>query len=44
MLKNIKSFFVIKKLFSYIIDKYKLDLIKYNKILQNKFSLNILDF
>ena len=44
MLKNIKSFFVIKKLFSYISDKYKLDLIKYNKIFQKKFSLNILDY
>ena len=44
MLENIKSFFITKILFSYINDKHKLDLIKYNKKLQNQFSLNILDY
>ena len=42
MLKNIKSFFIIKTLFSFIKDKIKLDLIKYNKEFQNKFLLDIL--
>ena len=44
MLENIKSFFITKILFSYINDKHKLDLIKYNKKLQNQFSLNIRDY
>ena len=44
MLKNIKSFLIIKIIFSHIKVKQKLDLIKYNKKFQNKFSLNIIDY
>ena len=41
MLKNIKSINIFKKLLSYLQEKTKLDVIKYNKCLQNKLSLSI---
>ena len=45
MLKNIESKYFIKlKLFSYIEDKRKLKLIKYNKYLQNKIDINIFNY
>ena len=44
MLKNIKSIFFIKQLFSYLKEKEKLDIIKYNKSLQNIFNINIFNY
>ena len=44
MLEDIKSLLIIKKVFSVINEKTKLDLIKFNKKLQKKFQLNFLDY
>ena len=41
MLKNIKSIYFSKKLFSYINDKRKLEIVKINKVLQNNIDVNI---
>ena len=41
MLKNIKSLFFVRILFSYIEEKYKLKIIKYNKSLQKTTNINI---
>ena len=41
---NIKSIFFIKYLFSYIKDKNKLKLVRYNKNLQNNLSINIINY
>ena len=40
-LRNIKSPFIIKKIFSFLYEKTKLDIIKYNKYFQKLFSLNV---
>ena len=41
MLKNVKSQYFSKKLFSHIDDKRKLEIVKINKILQNNIDVNI---
>ena len=41
---NIKTLFFIKHLFSFINDKIKLKLIRYNKNLQNNLSINIINY
>ena len=41
MLENIKSFYRLKLLFSYIYEGKKLKLIKYNKNIQKKVDVNI---
>ena len=41
MLKNVKSFYFLKIIFSCIDEKQKLELIKYNKILQKYFNISI---
>ena len=41
MLENIKSIYFLKMLLSYIDDKRKLELIKYNKTIQDKLNINI---
>ena len=41
MLKNIKSSYILKIVFSKTKEKVKLNLLKYNKILQNKLNINI---
>ena len=41
MLKNIKSSYILKIIFSKTNEKVKLNLLKYNKILQNKLNINI---
>ena len=41
MLENIKSIYFLKMVLSYIDDKRKLELIKYNKTIQNKLDINI---
>ena len=45
MLKNIKSLYIIKEIFSYIKKgNLKLKLIKYNKKLQKRMNINLLDY
>ena len=45
MLKNIKSTFFNKELFKYYIsEKRRMDIIKYNKDLQNKFKITIFEY
>ena len=44
MLSQIKSFFILKKLFSYVDNKVKFNAIVHNKKLQRKLGLNIIDF
>ncbi len=41
MLENIKSIYFLKMVLSYIDDKRKLELIKYNKTIQDKLNINI---
>ena len=41
LFKNIKSLYIIKKIFSHIFEINKLDIIKYNKKYQNIFGINI---
>ena len=41
MLDNIKSIFFLKYLFSYCLEKSKLNIVKYSKCLQNKIDINI---
>ena len=42
MLENMKSIYFLKMVFSYLDDKRKLELIKYNKAFQNKLNINII--
>ena len=44
MSKNIKSSYFIKLLFSFLDEKEKLDLIKYNKCLQKNIDISILNY
>ena len=44
MLKDIKSKFIINKVFSNLNEKTKLYIIKYNKNLQNKVNINITNY
>ena len=43
-LNNIKSFYILRIVLSYLNKKQKLSLINYNKTLQKKFSINIIDY
>ena len=43
-MKNIKSTFILTKVFSIIDEQRKLDLIKYNKRLQHKININNLNY
>ena len=44
MLDNIKSFYFIKIIFSFVNEKEKLKIIKYNKNLQNKINISIINY
>ena len=44
MLGNLKSSFFIRNLFSKLKDNKKLELIKYNKNLQNTVNVNLIDY
>ena len=44
MLENIKSHYTIKIIFSIIDEKIKLGLVKYNKRLQNKIEIRLLNY
>ena len=44
MLNKIKSTFIIKKIFIYLYDRRQLKLVKYNKKLQSKISINPYDY
>ena len=44
MLENIKSSYFIKIIFSYLDEKTKLKLMKYNKCLQNKININLINY
>ena len=44
MLKNIKSSYFIMIVFSYLDERIKLKIIKYNKIFQNKFDINLINY
>ena len=44
MLNKIKSSFMLKEVASYIDEKIKLDLFKYNKTIQNKLDINIINY
>ena len=44
MLENIKSKYILKNLFFYISEKKKLTLVKYNKNLQTKLNITLLNY
>ena len=44
MLENIKSYYIVKIVFEYIDEKQKLKLVKYNKSLQKKLGINIINY
>ena len=44
MLENIKSSFFIKIIFSFLDEKTKLKLVKYNKSLQNNININLINY
>ena len=44
MFENVKSSYFIKMLFSYVDDERKLEIIKYNKTLQNKININLINY
>ena len=44
MVENIKSSFIMKLLFSYVNEEIKLQLVKYNKKIQNKININLLNY
>ena len=44
MLQNIKSVFFIKIIFSFVDEERKLKMLKYNKALQNKIGINLLNY
>jgi len=44
MLEGIKSHYFIKKLFSHLYEKTKLDIVKYNKILQNRIKISLINY
>ena len=44
MLKNNKSSYFIKILFSYVDEKQKLEVVKYNKILQKNLDISIINY
>ena len=44
MAKNIQSLFILKKVLLFLDEARKLDLIKYNKSLQNKLNITLLNY
>ena len=44
MLKNIQSVYFIKLLFSFVKEKNKLKIVKYNKSLQKNININIINY
>ena len=44
MLENSKSIYFIKKLFTFVDEKTKLDIIKYNKNMQNIMNINLTNY
>ena len=44
MLQNIKSIYFIKRLFTFVYEKNKLDIIKYNKNMQNIMDINLTNY
>ena len=44
MLNNIKSNFIMRKIFIHLYDRRQLKLIKYNKILQNKNNISLYNY
>ena len=44
MLENIKSPYITKKIFNYIEERIKYKLLKYNKSLQNKININLINY
>ena len=44
MWRKIKSSFILKKIFNYVDTKIKLNIILYNKKIQRKFGLSLIDF
>ena len=44
MLGNIKSLYILKKLFFPINDKIKLELVKYNKSAQEKINISLMNY
>ena len=44
MLKNVKSSYFIRIIFSFIDEKRKLKLIKYNKILQENMNISLVNY
>ena len=44
MLKNINSLYIVKILFSYVIEKQKLKFLKYNKMFQKNMNISIQNY
>ena len=44
MLKNTKSIYFIKRLFTFVDEKKKLNIIKYNKNMQNTMDINLINY
>ena len=44
MLKNVKSIYFIRMLFTYFPEKKKLELVKHNKNLQNLLNINFINY
>ena len=44
MLENIKSSYILKIFFSFVVENQRLKLIKYNKSLQQKININIINY
>ena len=43
-MEAIKSFIILRKVFSYINEEIKLKLIKYNKNIQNKINIKLINY
>ena len=44
MLENVKSVYFLKIIFSFVEDRQKLKIIKYNKRLQNKIDIKLVNY
>ena len=44
MLENVKSVYFLKIIFSFVEDRQKLKIIKYNKSVQNKIDINLVNY
>ena len=44
MLENIKSIFIMKKLFNYLNEEIKLKVIQYNKRIQSKINISLINY